>query len=103
MAMSELSARSAPITISSERPSSAGTTDWSLPSVIVASPLPLACRRRLRAAGDYVLLPAGELRLARSILHETLHARALVLGREQAREVQPLDLKPGVQVGVQAF
>src|SRR5215472_15635640 len=79
--MSELSARSAAITISSERPS----PDAPVPSVIVAS-----------------LLPSGERRLTRSILHETFHARALVLCREQAGEVQPLDLQASVEVDVEA-
>src|SRR5215469_17199476 len=92
MARSELSARSAAITISSERPSSprsAGALSKScapVPSVIVAS-----------------LLPSGERRLTRSILHETVHARALVLGREQPGEVQPLDLQAGIHVDVKAL
>src|SRR5215472_12470924 len=80
--MSVLSARSAAITISSERPGSSGA---SVPSVIVASPL-----------------PSGERGLARSILHEAAHARALVLGREQASEMQSLDLEAGVEVDVEA-
>src|SRR6266516_6616011 len=36
------------------------------------------------------------------ILDETAHSRALILGREQSREVQPLDLQAGVEVGFQA-
>src|SRR5215813_4080133 len=50
--------------------------------------------------------PAGsaprEGGLPRPILNETAHPRALILGREQAGEVQPLDLQAGAEVCVQA-
>src|ERR1700689_4797178 len=100
MAMSELSARSAAITMSSERLSSSPPSPPKpppsprapsppagsmLPSVIVGSPL-----------------PSGELRLPRSILHEAAHAGALVLRREQAGEVQPLDFEPSIEISVKA-
>src|SRR6516225_1318346 len=40
--------------------------------------------------------------LPRAILDETAHARALILGREQPRELQPLDLRAGAEAGFQA-
>jgi len=46
-------------------------------------------------------LLARELRPARPAGHETLHAELLVLGSEQRREVQALDLEPGVEAEVQ--
>src|SRR5215813_14440444 len=44
---------------------------------------------------------AREGGLPRAILNETAHARALILGREQSREVQPFDLQAGVEVRFQ--
>jgi hypothetical protein len=46
-------------------------------------------------------LRARERRLAGSAGHEALHAELLILGSEQRREVQALDLEPGVEAEVQ--
>jgi hypothetical protein len=40
--------------------------------------------------------------LPRAILDETAHARALILGGEQPRELQPLDLQAGAEASFQA-
>src|ERR1700722_13037311 len=45
--------------------------------------------------------PPGKAGLPGAVLDEAAHAGLGVLGGEQAREVQPLDLQPSVEVGLQ--
>src|SRR5215813_6647877 len=109
--MSELSARKAAATISSESPSSACAAS---PGCVIsrsvllrrwpatqAEPGRLAVypdRTDTRAA--WSRLPPGERCLPWSILHEAAHARARVLRREQPGEMQPLDLQAGVEIRI---
>src|SRR5712692_2802140 len=88
MATSALSARSAAVTRSSERPS---------PGSITGAPSFVA------APGGCAVSAAGERCLPWPILDETAHSCPLVLGGEQPGEVQPLDLEPGVEVDIEAL
>src|SRR6478609_8579589 len=46
-------------------------------------------------------LSADEARLAGTVLDEAAHADLLVLGAEQRREMEPLDLEAGVEIEVE--
>src|SRR6185437_11206695 len=66
-------------------------------------------RRRVRGRfshiSEYVTrgkLPSLEDRLTGAVLQEAAHPRLLVLGGEQRREVQPLDLQASAQINLQA-
>src|SRR5215813_14103073 len=112
--MSELSARKAAATISSERPSSACAAS---PGCVISRsvllrrwPATQAEPRRLAVCPDptdtrttWPRSPPGERCLPWSILHEASDACARVLRREQTGEVQPLDLQAGVEIGVQSI
>src|SRR5262245_40263722 len=111
--MSELSARNAAATISSERPSSACAAS---PGCVISRSVLLRRRwpatqaepRRLAVYPDptetrttWPRLPPGERCLPWSILHEAAHARARVLRREQPGEMKPLDPQAGLEIRVQ--
>src|SRR5260370_33892443 len=87
MATSALSARSAAVTRSSERPS---------PGSITGAPSFVA------APGGGAVSAAGERCLPWPILDQTAHSCPLVLGGQQPREVQPLDLDPRIEVDIEA-
>src|ERR1039457_4457462 len=96
MATSALSARSAAVTMSSERLSPGSVTP--APSFAPApAPSPAV------APSGSSVSSACERGLPWPILDETPHPCPLVLRGEQAGEVQPLDLEPGVEVNFKAL
>src|SRR5450432_3431420 len=102
MVTSALSARSAAVTMSSERPSPGSVT--AAPSLAGDS----AVREgdgmgRPRARPGRQRSPPGERGLPWPILDETAHPCPLVLSGEQPGEVQSLDLEPGVEIYVQSL
>src|SRR5438552_1290551 len=117
MATSALSARSAAVTISRDGVPTGSLLAWPSPgraswcSGCMGSAAPRARRRTGKhnswAEGNSISMikakvSAGEGGRPRPILDEPAHSRAPVLGREQAREVEPLDLQARGQAGIQA-
>src|ERR1700722_2476141 len=96
MAMSPLSARSAAVTMSSDRLS--GTAGSFSGSPAPAPPLSTVMPS---PAGTGIRSLSGEGRLPRPILQETGHPGSSVLRREQSGERQSFVLKASVQVGIE--
>jgi len=70
----------------------------------MGSAAPCARRRAASSGGEGSAPRASAPReggLPKAILDETAHSRALILGREQPREQQPLDLQAGAEAGFQ--